>query len=123
MKKLITVILILTLLLPVISLAETTGAWLSMDILETGAPTMTWLYLADGGTCYFVIQAFHPDEPGLGRQFVGTWHETSGGVWAKTGNNTDTTLKIYGDYAMDTETGNIFLYVPVITLRDLVGEN
>ena len=116
MKKLITVILILALILPAAALASgmnsPVGCWAQYELLTTGAPSMCMLYLAENHTCYYVIQSFHEDEPGLGRQFVGTWEQQADGtVLAKTGNNTSTTLRFSDDYtvAMNMETGAILV--------------
>ena len=125
MKRLITVILILCLLLPAAALAElpdVTGVWISSELLKDGAPSMSYIYLADDHTSYFVIQAFHPDSPGLGRQFVGTWEWISTDkVFVKTGNNTSTTLRILGDYSFEETTLTIYLHAPVLTVQDLLG--
>ena len=123
MKKLLTIILILALLLPGIALAadsDAVGCWVHYEKLTTGTPSCTMLYLAENHVCYFLIQAFHEDEPGLGRAFVGTWDWDSDGiVIAKTGNNTTTTLAFYPTYqvAIDKETGSIFVNLSVFDLE------
>jgi hypothetical protein len=96
MKKLITVILILSMLLPAAALAgesDVVGCWAYYSVSSSGTPSMEMIYLADDHTCYFLIQSFDHDEPSLGRAFVGTWEmQQDGSVFAKTGNNTNTTL-------------------------------
>ena len=99
MKKLITVILILCLLLPAAALADDrpVGCWATYSLLTTGAPQVTTIYLAEDHTCYFLIRLFDPDGEGNGRTFVGTWEQLPDGHFlAKTGNNTSTEL-IIGD--------------------------
>ena len=115
MKKLLSMILILALILPAAVSAAATGpvgCWAHYELLNDGAPDMTMLYLADDHTCYYLTQMYHTDESGLGRQFVGTWEQLAdGSVLAKTGNNTSTTLRFSDDYsvAMDTKTGSIYI--------------
>lgn len=125
MKKLITAILILAMLLSTAALAEqpnVTGVWISTELLKDGAPSMAYVYLADDQTSYYVIQAFHKDEPGLGRQYVGTWEWTGEDtIFVKTGNNTSTNLRILGDYSLDESTLTIYLHAPVLTVQDLLG--
>lgn len=124
MKKLITIILILSLFLPAAVLAESavTGVWIATEKLSTGCPSMTYLYLAEDHTSYFVIQAFKPDGPGLGRQFVGTWEElSSGDIHVVTGNNTSITLSLAGDYAVD-DSMTFYCHAPVKTLQEALEE-
>lgn len=117
MKKLITLILILALILPAaMSAADTgpVGCWAHYELLNDGAPFMTMIYLADDHMCYYLTQMYHTNEPGFGRKFVGTWEQlTDGSVQAKTGNNTSTTLRFSDDYsvAMDTDTGSIYINI------------
>ena len=113
MKRLITIILILALLLPALAMADgPVGCWAEYELLTTGAPSMTMLYLAEDGNCDYIIQAFDKDAPGLGRQFVGTWGQLDDGtVEAKTGNNNRTNLRFDDNYtvAMNMKTGDIFV--------------
>lgn len=126
MKKLITVFLILALILPAAAIADDSdiiGVWVSTEILEEGSPQMSYLYLAEDHTCYFVIQMFHKNEPGIGRQYVGKWETlSSGDIYAKTGNNTSTTMRVSGNYAMNRETGTIYTHVLTTTLNELLGD-
>lgn len=118
MKKLITIILILALLLPAAALAAgPAGCWAEYEQLTTGAPSMIMLFLAEDGSCYYIIQAFDKDKPGLGRQFVGTWETLPDGtVEAKTGNNTSTKLRFDDNYTvgMNMSTGDIFINLSYI---------
>ena len=115
MKKLITIILILALILPAAALADeknVVGCWGTYETLSTGAPAMTMLYLAEDHTCYFLTQMFGPDEPAIGRQYVGTWEmKSDGNVYIKTGNNTDMTLVFSNEYvgAMDVDTNQLYV--------------
>lgn len=99
MKKLITTILILAMLLPAAALAvrgsEFVGCYVCYELLTTGAPSMAMFYLGPNNICYYLVQQFRPDEPSVGRAFVGTWElQSDGSVIAKTGNNTSMTLII-----------------------------
>ena len=115
MKRLITVILILALLLPAAALADekdVIGCWGAYEILTTGAPSMIMVYLAEDHTCYYVNQMFRPDEPAFGRQYVGTWEMLSNGfVYIKTGNNANMTLMFSNEYVGALDTGTNQLYV------------
>ena len=125
MKKLIVSILIVALLLPVAALAEDVssivGVWVSHELLTTGAPSMSYLYLAEDHTSYYVIQAFKPDGPGLGRQFVGTWEITGPDeIDVKTGNTTHVTMTITGDYSYD-QNMTIYCHTPTMTVQDILN--
>jgi hypothetical protein len=75
-------------------------------------PSVTFLYLAEDGVCYFLIQAFNHDEAGIGRTFVGTWTmDSNGAVTAKTGNNTETTLVFSpaGNVALNPRTNEMYV--------------
>lgn len=112
MKKLLAVILILSLLLPVSAFADAdVPAWLmegSWNHFQSTADGMllTSLYLDDDGTAYFVTQLFNAEGPGLGRAFRGTWEKTGvDTLHVVTGNNSslDLTYCTYNmmfDYAM-----------------------
>lgn len=118
MKKLLAIILILALLLPAAVLAEVNpvGCWVKYEILKTGAPAMVMLYLADDHTCYYMAQSFHKDSEGLGRVHVGTWeYKPDGIVYAKTGENTETQLKIADNnaVALDVKTFKYFLNISI----------
>ena len=71
MKKLITIILILALILPASALAldesGLIGCYARYELLTTGCPSMTMLYLGENHVSFFLIQSFREDEPGLGR--------------------------------------------------------
>ena len=122
MKKLITVTLILALLLPVLALADESdivGCWACYDMQNDGTPAMFMLYLAEDHTCYFVVQAFHHDEPGIGRAHVGTWEmQSDGSLIAKTGENTTTKLRFYGStsFAVD-KTGRVYVNITEFKLN------
>ena len=121
MKKLFTLILILCLLLPVFALGEdpeidyTTG-YAHLDLLNDGAPMMSMIYFSSDGTCYYLTQMFHTDEPGLGRSFVGTWEYTGdGNIFARIGNKSTVTLR---PVAMGcfVDSATLDLYAPFYTL-------
>ena len=121
MKKTFAFILILALLLPLSAFADESdvvGCWTSYSVQTTGAPSMEMLYLAEDHTCYFVIQSFRPDEPGLGRSFVGTWELLDNNtVYAKTGNNSDITLSLYSsNLAIDKSTLAVFVNITAFNL-------
>ena len=100
MKKLLAVFLILVLLLPVTVLADESdvvGCWASYQVLTTGCPAMTMLYLADDHVCYFLAQMYEHDEVGFGRTYIGSWEmQRDGSVFVKIGNNATLTLEFYG---------------------------
>ena len=122
MKRLVCLLLVLV-LFPLVSLAdgsEYVGCWASYETLTDGAPVMSMLYLSEDHTCYFVTQMFHPDSPGLGRSYVGTWEILSDGTLrAKTGNNTETKLKFYTseNYALEAETMRVYVNITPFTLK------
>ena len=122
MKKLIAFLLIAALILPSACLADDSdvvGVWLYSDLLNTGAPSMAYIYLAEDHTCYYAVQAFNTDSPGFGRQYVGTWDKISSDkVYVKTGENTSTILLLAGDYAVAETTLDIYCHVPVLNLSD-----
>jgi hypothetical protein len=117
MKKLITIILIVAMILPAAVIAEEgmtspVGCWAGYELQTTGTPAMYMIYLAEDHICYYLIQSYNKDEPDLGRQFVGTWEQKAdGSVSAKTGNNTTTTLRFADNYtvAMNMKTGAILV--------------
>ena len=124
MKKLFIIILIFALLLPFVVLAEDAssfvGVWVSHELLTTGAPSMSYLYLAEDHTSYYVIQSFKPDAPGLGRQYVGTWEITGPGeVYIKTGNNSYVSMTVTGDYSYD-QNMKIYCHTPTMTVQDIL---
>ncbi|MBO7663633.1 MAG: hypothetical protein J6U01_09710 [Clostridia bacterium] len=100
MKKTIALILILALVVPVSSLAldreiDYFGGYAHIEIRKDNSPVMYMIYFAEDYTCYYLVQSFDTDGPGLGRSFVGTWGYTAdGSVHAKIGNNTSITFKI-----------------------------
>jgi hypothetical protein len=121
MRKLITVILILALLLPAAAMAldkeiDFYYGYAHIEILRDGSPVMYTIYFAEDQTCYFNVQAFYHDEPGIGRSHVGVWGYTADGeVFAKTGNNTDITFHINSSGALvDKETMQV--YEPISAL-------
>ena len=123
MKKLITIILALALILPVAAQAsesDVVGCWAHYDVQLNGAPAMQMLYLAENHTCFFIIQSFKEDEAWIGRTFVGTW-EMQGDdvVYAKTGNNSDTTLKLNTNntLAVEKDTLHVFVNITPFTLN------
>ena len=109
MKKLVAIILLLALIAPAASLAlseaDVPGCYVYYDLLKSGAPQMTMFYLAPNYSCYYLIQSYHEDEPGIGRSYVGYW-EVQGDwtIYAKTGNNTDMVLIISDDASVGYDT-------------------
>lgn len=100
MKKLITIILVLAVLLPVSALAldrevDPFYGYAHMEVSASGVPFMTVIYFAENKVCYFLTQMFFSDKPGTGRAYIGTWEYTSDGdVFAKVGDNVSKTFKI-----------------------------
>lgn len=115
MKKLITVVLILALLLPAAALADESdfiGCWAHYDRLESGAPSISVLYLAEGNVCYYVAQYFHADSAGPGRTYIGTWEmDSSNTLTAQIGENTKISLYLsaQGGAALDTKTFDLYV--------------
>lgn len=125
MKRFICLLLVL-LLFPLVSFADdlsaVVGVWLASELLTTGCPSMSYLYLAENHKSYFVIQSFKEDGPGLGRQFVGTWYISDDGtVVVQTGNNTQTILTLAGDYSLD-QNMKIYCHTPTLTLQDVLAQ-
>lgn len=99
MKKVVTMLLVIVLLLPAAALAitdqEVVGCYVYYELLTTGCPSMTMFYLGPDHVCYYLIQQYRHDEPSLGRAYVGTWEmQSDGSVYAKTGNKTSMNLII-----------------------------
>lgn len=115
MKKLLTIILVLALLLPVAACADESGVigcWATYELLTTGAPSIIAIYLAPDHTCYYLAQAYHTDEPGLGRAYVGTWKlMDDGSVYAKIGENTSKTLVFDDTYVIAIDKGTNKMYI------------
>ena len=120
MKKLLSIILVLALLIPVASLAaglDVGGCWATYDMQTTGAPQFVVIYLAEDYTCYYLAQSFKKDDVGLGRAYVGTWElQDDGTVLAKTGENTETILTFDATYviAMNMKTGKLFINLSML---------
>lgn len=121
MKKLVVLLLALTLLLPAISYAEELDfycAYAHAELLNSGAPYLAMLCFSEDGTCYFTCQMFSPDEPMTGRSYVGTWeYNEDGDVFAKIGENATMTLHFVrlGDVMLiDTKTLNIYSPVNIL---------
>ena len=124
MKKLLCLVLVL--LLPVFAFADgfeldEFTCYAHTELTETGAPYMSVIYFAPDGTCFYLAQMFLADEPGLHRAYVGTWEYTSDGcVYAKIGDNTDTTFKpveFLGDVTL-VERGTLQVYSPFDVLMN-----
>ena len=100
MKKIVILLLVVSLLLPAAAFAldrevDPYYGYAHIEIAKDGSPFMSVIYFAEDQTCYFLTQLFRHDEPGLGRAYVGTWGYTADGdVFAKTGDNTTRTFKI-----------------------------
>ena len=122
MKKLLAVFLILALLLPVAAFADDSdvvGCWASYQLLTTGCPCMTMLYLADDYTCYYFTQMYEHDEVGLGRTFIGSWEmQRDGSVFVKIGNYATLTLELYGsnNFAV-SDTLDVYVNITEFTLK------
>jgi len=124
MKKIVAMILILTLLLSAAAMADTNDsvdeyyAYAHASVAKDGSPIMMIIYFAKDQTCYYVAQAFHHDSAGIGRAYVGTWGYTADGyIFAKIGDNTSLKLKpsVLGSL-VDTETMSV--YEPFSVLMD-----
>ena len=122
MKKLLAVFLILALLLPVAAFADDSdvvGCWASYQLLTTGCPCMTMLYLADDYTCYYFTQMYEHDEVGFGRTFIGSWEmQRDGSVFVKIGNYATLTLELYGsnNFAV-SDTLDVYVNITEFTLK------
>ena len=96
MKKILSFILILALVLPALAFAEEYEidefyGYAHMDVSADGSPVMYMIYFAPDHT----VQSFRHEEPGLGRAYVGTWEYMDDRcIFAKTGDNTDITFKM-----------------------------
>lgn len=79
MKKLITIILALALILPAAAYAVdmeiVSGLWSHAEDTADGM-LLTSMYLTEEGIAYFVTQMFGSDGPGLGRAWLGSWELT-----------------------------------------------
>lgn len=123
MKKLIAVLLALILLVPVLALADDSdvvGCWASYGVQNNGAPVFNMLYLAENHTCYYIVQSFDVSEAGIGRTYVGTWEIMDDGtLYAKTGNNTDTRLKLNESHqlAVNMKTMDVYVNITPFTFK------
>lgn len=123
MKKVISVLLVLVLLIPAFAFAsesDIVGCWASYTVLNDGAPSMSMLYLSADHTCFYLVQMFHPEREGLGRTYIGTWKLNGDGtLYVKTGNNTDMTLRFSdsGNLAVNMETMEVYANITPFTFR------
>lgn len=81
MKKLITVVLILAMLLPAAALAEVeewlyADTWTCTEYLNDGGVTLTTICLMEDGTAFCIVHMFFQDHEGYGRTHIGTWEVT-----------------------------------------------
>ena len=118
MKKLLTLLLVLALLLPAAALAideaDIIGCYAYHGTLDTGAPSMIMICLGPNHTCYCIAQAFGVDDAGIGRAHVGTWEiRPDGTVSADVGNDTNKELIISDDaaYAYDKELDRYYINI------------
>lgn len=81
MKKLLTIILAVALILPAAALAED---WLDCDIgychtevNKDGAPYFGFIFFTEKGVCYYCEKMFYADRPGQENAFIGTWEYDS----------------------------------------------
>lgn len=114
---------VLLVLLPVASLSDNPeidfySGYAHMEVLKDGSPAMYMIYFAEDYTCYFLVQTFHTDGPGLGRSYVGHWSYTADGdVYAKTGENTDITFKL-SSLGSIVDRSTMQVYEPFSALMD-----
>lgn len=120
MKKFLCLILIAVLLIPAAAFADDSfiGCYASYSPLTTGSPSMEMIYFAEDGTCYFMIQSFRPDEPGLGRSYVGTWTVEDGELIAKTGNNTSQRFRFSDEFSAAVEMDTLTMFVHISPFID-----
>ena len=109
MKKLITIILIMAMILPAAALADMDpgmyeGAWTCHEFTTDGGVVLTTVYLDEGGIAYFMIQSFSPEKLGLGRAFVGSWEVTGPDMIHVVCGNKATLDLLYCSYNMMYET-------------------
>ena len=116
MKRLLTIVLILALLMPAAAMAVTVsdwmveGNWMGFWEEDNGARSMICIVLEENNVAYYVAQFFHADEPGLGRAYIGSWDLSDDIVHVKIGENTSLDLKfINGSTMRDATTGRYFL--------------
>ena len=117
MKRFFILIMILALVVPVASFAlereiDYFGGYAHMDIKKDHAPVMYMIYFSEDYTCYYLVQSFYTDGPGLGRSYVGTWGYTAeGDVHAKVGDNVSITFRISSTGAIvDMDTMQVYEY-------------
>ena len=79
MKKFLTVIMILILLLPAVSLADDTLDFYAgychteMDEKNDDAPFFAVLHFTESHKCYYAEKKFYHDRPGQDNAYIGTW--------------------------------------------------
>ena len=120
MKKLLIVFLILALFLPAAAFADDSfiGCYASYDLQKDGTPDMDMIHFAEDGTCFFLTQHFHADEPGIGRAYVGTWTVEDGQLVAKTGNNTSHRFSFTDDFSAAIEMKTMVMYIHISPFID-----
>jgi len=125
MKKLITIILILALLLPAAALAvdesKVVGCWAHYEHPNSKTLAMECLYLEEDHKCYFMLQIFYPWSVGNGTAYIGTWEANEDGtITAQIGDDTYLSLIIpEGSFgvAMVPEDNRIFVNLSVLGIE------
>ena len=121
MKKLIALILFVTMLLPASALtdeSDVVGCWVHYSVLTNGAPGVEFLYLSEDHTSYYLIQTYKPTEAWNGRTHVGTWvMNEDGTVTAQVGNVATINLSFSDEYTLAmSDLLSVFVNITPFTL-------
>ena len=115
MKKFISILILLALVLTASASALDrsyyVGTWVSTYDNDDGGATAELFYLADSGTLFYLNQVYDPDEIGFGRQYIGLWYETPGGIHVKFGNHAESNGFISADGFLMLSLGTGY-YIP-----------
>lgn len=117
MKKLIAVILLLSLFIPFSSFADPSldffAAYCHSEINKDDSPFFAVLYFTESGNCYYSEKSFTASAPGQDNAYIGTWeYNDDGDIAVKFRQNTVFTLHLLKDGDLiNTETMMIYYHV------------
>ena len=115
MKKAVSILILLALAFSASATAadrsDYVGAWVSASDTDSGGSEIVVFFLSESGTLFFLNQLFSTDEIGFGRQYIGLWYETPGGIHVKFGNHAESNGFISADGFLMLSLGTGY-YIP-----------
>lgn len=129
MKKLITLILILSLAVPAAALASNesdyVGKWIYTEYKTDGTLTFILIDIQPDHTAISVFGHADGDRSKVpGRSFIGSWQMTSTGIHVVSGYNTEKDLYIYeNDYLKEKVPGLCYIYSKINEYGDDVNSS